>query len=364
MNLTKDQIKTVAILLSGTFLAVLNITLLMTALPTIMVDMNIDAPTAQWLSSAYGMTEAIVIPMSAYIMGKLSTRKLYAGGLAVFAFGSFLGAISPIFPVLLAGRILQAAATGALMPAVMSLVLLTFPREKRGSGMGIVSLIIGFAPSIGPTLSGFLVDTIGWRYMFVLSGVLAVIIIIASLFILKNQDVFKATNFDIASVLMSSVGLFTLLYGLSHVTSSQIVAIPLAMIIVGVVVMILFLLRQRRLESPMLQVSVLESGRYRVAAIVMFCVMAALVGIDVMLPLYAQNVLGLSAARTGLIMMPGALLGAFVGMIAGRLFDKLGARPVAITGATLVLASSLGMLLLFNDHTNVWVITGVFMLLS
>ena len=166
LGITKKQLIMVIVLLSGTFTAVLNATLLTPALPTIMVDMGVASTTVQWLTSGYALVEAIVIPLSAYLMGRFSTRRLFVGGMSLFAAGSLVAAISPNFAVLLAGRMMQAAATGAIMPMVSSVILLVFPRERRGSAMGIIGLIIGFAPTIGPSLSGVLVDLVGWRMIF------------------------------------------------------------------------------------------------------------------------------------------------------------------------------------------------------
>lgn len=363
MGLTKQQIITVAVLLSGTFLAVLNITLLSPALPTIMADMGVDATTVQWLTSGYSLTEAVIIPMSAFIMGHLSTRKLYIGGMVIFACGSLLAALSPVFGLLLLGRVMQAVCTGMVMPMVMSLILLIFPREKRGAGMGLVTLIVGFAPSIGPSLSGLLVDSVGWRMMFVIVFVLTLVIIVLAVFLLKNQGEFERTRFDFPSLALSSLGLLSLLYGLSSFASSANIAVPVAMIVVGAVLVALFVRRQLHLDNPMLRVQVLAVKNFRVAVMIMFSIQAALVGTGVLLPLYIQNVLGHSALVTGLAMLPGSLLGAVTGYMAGRLFDRFGARPVALVGSVLTVCGGAGMVT-FALGTPVGMIAFVFALLQ
>nr|MCR5582142.1 MFS transporter [Eggerthellaceae bacterium] len=158
MGLTRKQKMMVAVLLSGALITVLNMTLLSPALPHIMADLQVDATTVQWLTSGYALVEACVIPMNAYLVGRFSTRKLFIGGIAWFALGSLVAALAPAFPFLLLGRVMQAMATGVVMPMVFTLILLVFPREKRGSAMGVIGLIIAFAPAIGPSLSGVLVD--------------------------------------------------------------------------------------------------------------------------------------------------------------------------------------------------------------
>lgn len=126
-----------------------------------MADTQVDATTVQWLTSAYSLVETIVIPLSAYLIGRFSTKKLFIFGISLFAIGSLLTGIAPAFSILLVGRMFQAAATGIAMPMVFTVILLIFPREKRGSAMGIVSLAIGFAPAVGPSISGLLVDSVG-----------------------------------------------------------------------------------------------------------------------------------------------------------------------------------------------------------
>lgn len=363
MGLTKQQIVTVAVLLSGTFLAVLNVTLLSPALPTIMGDMGVDATTVQWLTSGYSLTEAIIIPMSAFIMGRSSTRKLFIGGMTIFAAGSLLAAVAPVFGLLLLGRVMQAICTGMVMPMAMSMILLIFPREKRGAGMGLVTLIIGFAPSVGPSISGLLVDSVGWRMMFVLVFVLTLVVIVFATIVLKNQGNFERTDFDFLSVVLSTLGLLSLLYGLSSFASSPNITVPIVMIIVGIVIVALFVKRQNKLDNPMLRVNVLKTRNFRVAVIIMFSIQAALVGTGVLLPLYIQNVLGQSALATGLIMLPGSLLGAVTGFFAGRLFDRFGARPVALVGSVLMIIGGAGMASYALDTSAAFIVV-VFAVLS
>ena len=173
LKLSKNDIAMVAVLLSGAFLTYLNLTLMTPALPTIMATMSVDQATVQWLTSAYCMTEAIVVPLAAYLMGRFTTRQLFLFGMALFAAGSMTAAVAPVFAVILLGRIMQAAATGYMMTMVFSVILLVFPKESRGMAMGLVGLIIGVAPAIGPVLSGILVDHVGWRIIFVLVAALA-----------------------------------------------------------------------------------------------------------------------------------------------------------------------------------------------
>ncbi|PNV68772.1 MDR family MFS transporter [Enteroscipio rubneri] len=346
MGLTRKQAVMVAVMLGGTFLAVLNQTLLSPAIPSIMADFGISAPTAQWLMSGYSLVEAIIIPLSAYLIGRFSTRKLFITSFALFAAGSALAAWGPDFVVVMAGRILQAAGTGVVMPMVFTVIILLFPREKRGVAMGLIGLLIGFAPAIGPAVSGLLVDSVGWHVLFMIVTVLAVVVLVLGVFALENYGDFERTTLDVPSVLMSSVGLVCLLYGLSSFSSAGNLAVPAALIVAGAAVLALFVRRQTKLDNPMLQVGVLGTVRYRIAVICIVTLQAVLIGLSSALPLFIQNVCGYSATVSGFIVLPGALLGAVMSMFAGRIFDKRGVRGVVVGGSLVMLAGAVCLFLL------------------
>ena len=362
MGLSTQRKVTLAILMVGTFLAVLNQTLLSPALAAIMRDLQIDAPTVQYVMSAFSLVQAVVIPLSPYFMGRFSTRQLYIGGLSLFATGCILCAFAPSFPFLLLGRSLQAFAAGMFMPMIFTVVLLIFPREHRGAGMGLVGLVIGFAPALGPTLSGVLVDSIGWRALFFVTLAVALVMIVAAAAKLESYGDFESVTFDKPSVMLSSIGLACLLYGLSSFSSSPNVVVPAALIVVGAMVVGLFVRRQLHLERPLLQVRVLKTRNYRLAATLAMMNFGAIIGMGTLLPLYLQSVRGFSALETGLTMLPGALLGAFTGMLAGRLFDRLGVRRCVVPGVSVYLLGALG-LGFFDMDMSLYAIAGIYALL-
>lgn len=343
LGITKEAKRMVAVLLAGAVLVVLNQTLLSPALPSIMQNMNVDETTVQWLTSAYALTEAVVIPLAAWFMGRFSTRQLFIGGMALFGAGSLVAAIAPVFGVLLLGRVMQAASTGVLMVMVMSLILLSFPRESRGQAMGLVSLVIAFAPAIGPSLGGLLVDVVGWRALFCLVVVCTVLVTVFAAKVLVNREGFPRTSADASSIVLSSLGLAALLYGLSSFASSSNVAVCAALILVGVLLLALFARRQFTLDEPMLRLEVFRSRRYRTAACVCATLQALLIGLSVLMPLYIQNVLGYSATVSGLITLPGAVLGAFGGLVAGRMFDRSGVRGISLIGGIALMVGGIGM---------------------
>lgn len=291
MGLTRQQKAMVTVLICGALLAVLNQTMLTPALPTIMDHLSVDATTVQWLTSGYSLVEAVIIPLNAYLIGRFPTRKLFIGGIALFAVGSALCASAPSFAFLFLGRICQAAATGVVMPMVFTLIILIFPREKRGMAMGIIGLIISFAPAVGPSISGVLIDGIGWRALFIVDAILAAIVVVVAAVSLKNFEGFERTTFDAISVVLLALGMVGLLYGLSTFTSAETPLMPVILMIAGVLILILFAKRQTALDVPILRIQVLKHREFRIATIVITLLEALLIGSGVILPMFIQNAL-------------------------------------------------------------------------
>ncbi|MCU7584161.1 MDR family MFS transporter [Adlercreutzia muris] len=345
----RKELVMVGVLLVGVLLAVLNQTLLSPALPAIMADLQVDATTVQWLTSGYSLVEAVVIPLSAYLIGRFSTRQLFISAFALFTAGSLAAAIAPNFWVLLLGRVLQAACTGMSMPMVFTVILLVFPREKRGTAMGVIGLIIGFAPAVGPSVAGLLVDSVGWRALFAIVTALSVVVIVLAVAVLKNYGDFARAPFDRLSVVLSTAGLVCLLYGLSTFASSDNMIVTVALMVAGLALCLLYVRRQLRLPEPMLQVGILRTRKYATSVIIIVIVQAALMGTGVITPLYIQGVLGFSATMSGVAMLPGALIGAFMGLVSGRLFDRFGVRRVVIPGVIVAVLGASGLVRLGID---------------
>ncbi len=351
LGIEKDKQRMIGVLLVGTFIAVLNAMLLTSALPAIMSDMGVSATTVQWLSSGYSLTEAVVIPLAAFLMGRFNTRKLFIGGMTIFAVGSIVSAVAPVFELLLLGRVLQACATGFVMPMVFSVILLIIPRERRGSAMGAIGLIIGFAPTIGPSLSGVLVDTVGWRAIFAIVAVCAVIVVIGAAKSVKPYGDFKRSRFDVPSFLLSTFGLVFLLYGLSSLSSSTNLALNIGLIVVGIVLLVTYAYRQLHLEQPMLRVDILGTRNYRIAVICVAVFQATVMGVGTVMPLYIQGALGHTATVSGLALLPGAAISACAGLLSGRIFDARGVRIPVLCGIIIILVGAAGFTVLGIDSS-------------
>ena len=363
LGIAKHELKMLALLLSGAFLAVLNATLLTPALPSIMDDLAIGPTTAQWLTSGYTLTEAVIIPLAAYLMGRFTTRRLFIGGMTLFGCGSLLAALAPTFPALLAGRIMQACATGFIMPMVFSVVLLVIPRENRGFAIGVVSLIVGFAPTIGPSLSGVLVDTVGWRAIFAIVTAPSAGIIAFAAKDLRSYGSPSRSKFDAPSVALSTLGLVGLLYGLSSFSSSSNLAATGALTAAGLVLVAAYARRQLHLGEPMLRLDILKVPQYRITIIIVALIQTGLIGLQTIMPLYIQGTLRLSAAASGMALLPGAVIGAFAALLAGRAFDKLGVRRPTLIGTAVFAVGAAGFPILCDD-SPIALVTAVYTVLA
>lgn len=354
-GLKKHQIVMLVIMIFGTFVTVLNQTVITPAQPSIMTEMGVDAATVQWLTTGFTLVNAIMIPVTAYLTDKHSIKALYIISMGIFAVGSLMAGIAPDFTVLLIGRLLQAAGAGILMPMVMTVLMLTFPVERRGSAMGIFGIVIAFAPAIGPSVSGLVIDGFGWRILFYAIAILIAVVILISVFALKRSEPLNpAAHLDKASVVMSTVGFGALLYGFSTIGSVGLNVSDAIITLVGIVVLVLFFRRQLKMEQPMLNVRVLANRRFLIGTVIGMIVQASLLAAGVLMPIYLQSYMGYSATVSGLFIMPGAILMGALNPFAGRLFDKYGPRVLSIIGLSVLTISTVGFATLSSSTDVVW----------
>lgn len=354
-GLSKQQVVMLVIMIFGTFVTVLNQTVVTPAQPSIMAEMGIDASTVQWLTTGFTLVNAIMIPVTAYLTDKHSTKILYIVSMGIFAVGSLLAGIAPNFAVLLVGRLLQAAGAGILMPMVMTVLMLTFPVERRGSAMGIFGIVIAFAPAIGPSVSGLVIDNYGWRVLFYAITILIAVVVVISFFVLKKTESLNPkAQLDKISVVLSTVGFGALLYGFSTIGSVGLNVTDGIITLVGLVVLVLFFHRQVKMEQPMLNVRVLKNRRFLIGTVIGMIVQASLLAAGVLMPIYLQSYMGYSATVSGLVLMPGAILMGIMNPFAGRLFDKYGPRVLSIIGLVVLTISTLGFATLSSTTDVVW----------
>lgn len=336
-RITGTQIRIVAVVVLGAFLALLNQTVMSPALPVIMSDFAIDASTAQWIMSIYPLVSGIMVPVSAFLIDKFSTRALFFGATLVFALGTLLCAAAPDFLFLIIGRVLQAAGSGVLMPLVSVVPMLVFPVEKRGTAMGMAGIVMSAGPAVGPVVGGAVIDTYGWRTMIGAIVPLAILVLVLGVFMLKNVGELKNPKLDLPSVVLSTIAFGGLLYGFSSASSMGWGnPVVLGSIVAGVVCLVLFVVRQGKIEDPLLQLGTLKTREFRVAAIIVTLINAACLVTNTLLPLLLQTSLGASAFETGMAMLPAAAVGIIISPISGVVFDKFGPRAISIVGLALM----------------------------
>lgn len=331
----------IAVLIVGAFIAFLNNTLLNIALPSIMTDLDIGASTVQWLTTGFMLVSGIMIPLSAYLIQKYSVRRLFLAAMGLFTIGTILAGTAHNFPVLLAGRMIQASGTAIMMPLLMNVMLVSFPIEKRGTAMGVFGLVLMFAPAIGPTLSGWLIEHYDWRMLFHFITPIAVTVFLLGFFLLKDKKDKVYLRLDILSVILSSTGFGGLLYGFSSAGSkgwdSPHVYITL---IIGTATLIWFILRQLNQDNPMLNFRIYKYPMFALSSAITMVVTMAMFSGMLLLPIYVQTVRGISPLDAGLLLLPGAIVMAIMSPITGRLFDKFGGRVLAIIGLLITVITS------------------------
>lgn len=346
----------VAVMIFGSFIAILNQTLLVTAVPSIMYDFGISANTAQWLVTIFMLVNGIMIPITAFLIETFSTRKLFMFAMGGFALGTLLCAIAPNYSVLVIGRIVQAAGAGVMMPLVQTVFFIIFPKEKRGTAMGLFGLVISFAPAIGPVLSGWVVDHFSWRILFYMVLPIALIDLVFAYFILKNVTRLTHPKVDPWSIALSTLGFGGILYGFGMAGSVGWGSLAvIGSLLVGGISLLLFVRRQLKLKQPMLEFRVFRYPIFALTTGISIVVFMSMIGAATILPIYMQDMQHVTALKSGLALLPGAVLMGLMSPVSGRIFDKFGARGLSITGLTIVTVTTLMLTRLAVDTSFLYI---------
>lgn len=356
--------KILAALLFGMFIAILNQTLLNVALPKINTEFNISASTGQWLMTGFMLVNGILIPITAYLFNKYSYRKLFLVALVLFTIGSLICAISMNFPIMMVGRVLQAIGAGVLMPLGSIVIITIYPPEKRGAAMGTMGIAMILAPAIGPTLSGYIVQNYHWNVMFYGMFIIGIIAILVGFVWFKLYQYTTNPKADIPGIIFSTIGFGALLYGFSEAGNKGWGSVEIeTMFAIGIIFIILFVIRELRMKSPMLNLEVLKFPIFTLTTIINMVVMLSLYGGMILLPIYLQNLRGFSALDSGLLLLPGSLIMGLLGPFAGKLLDTIGLKPLAIFGIA-VMTYATWELTKLNMDTPYMTIMGIYVLRS
>jgi MFS transporter, DHA2 family, lincomycin resistance protein len=349
------------LLVGSAFVMILNETIMSVALPALIADLDITVSTAQWLTSGFLLTMAVVIPITGFLLQRFPPRRVYLASMLLFSTGTLISALAPGFPMLLAGRIVQATGTAVMVPLLMTTVLRLVPAERRGATMGTITIVIAVAPAVGPTMSGLILSTLGWRFMFWIVLPIALIALAAGARWLQVAAEVRPVPLDLGSVALSALGFGGLVFGLTGVGESargHALVTPWIPTVVGLVALALFVTRQLRLQrdgNALLDLRPLGHRPFVLSMVLVVLSMMSLFGVLILLPLYLQDVLHVSAFVTGLAVLPGGLAMGLLGPVVGRLYDRLGARKLVIPGAA-VLTAALWAFTTLRTGSPLWTI--------
>ena len=323
----------VSVMLISAFVAILNQTLLNTALPHIMRELNINENTSQWLITGFMLVNGVMIPLTAYLMDKVKTRPLYLGAMGTFLIGSIVAAIAPNFGVLMFARVIQAVGAGILMPLMQFTLFTLFSKEHRGFAMGLAGLVIQFAPAIGPTFTGLIIDNASWRVPFIVIVGIALVTFIFGFVSISSYNTTKETKLDKKSVIYSTLGFGLMLYAFSSAGNLGFSnPIVLCSLLISLIIIGIFVKRQITISNPLLNLKIFNNKIFCFSTITSMIIMLSMVGPALLIPLYVQNALGLSALLSGLVIMPGAIINGIMSVFTGKFYDKYGPRPLIFTG--------------------------------
>ena len=324
------------------FVGMFSETALNIAIANLMDVFDISAATAQWLTTGFLLTLGILMPMTGLLLQWFTTRQLFIGSVASSIVGTLIAALAFNFEMLMVARVLQAAGMGLLIPLMFNTILVVYPPEKRGAAMGFVGLVIMFAPATGPTVAGLLIEYLTWHYIFWLSLPFLIIGLFVGLKYLENVTEVTKPRIDPLSVVLSTIGFGGVVFGFSKAGEGEegwTSAVVVASIVVGLVALALFVLRQLSMREPMMNLRVFKYPMFVIGLLMVLSCMMIILSSMIILPMYLQNGMGLSAFAAGLMLLPGSALNGFLSPHMGRLFDKYGPKWLVIPGLAVVAAS-------------------------
>ncbi|MFZ5650777.1 MAG: DHA2 family efflux MFS transporter permease subunit [Bacillota bacterium] len=321
------------VLVLGAFMAILDGSIVNVALPKLMAIFGVSPDQIQWVMTGYLLTSGVVVPITGFLGDKYGYKRSYVYSLAAFTVGSALCGVAWSNDSLIVFRVIQALGGGMLIPLSMAIIFRMVPRQKIGMAMGMWGIGAIMAPAVGPTLGGYLVDHYSWNLIFTINIPVGVVAVILSYIIIEETPLVKDLKFDLIGCLLCCTGLFALLLALSEGqgegwTSQYIVTL----FALSFFLLILFCLWELRIPYPMLDLRLFTNKVFTASIIAMSMTSIAMFAAIFLVPLYCQNLQGLTPMQTGLLMMPMALVTGLMMPISGRLFDKIGALPLGIVG--------------------------------
>lgn len=330
-------------------------TAMTTALPNVVEYFGISTSVGQWVTSGYSLAMGMIMPLTAFLITRFPTKRLYLTGIGGFIIGLLLSIFAGNFGMMMAGRILQACGNGILMAAAQVVILTVYPIEKKGTMMGTYGLATTAAPIIAPTIAGLMIDAFGWKSIFWLVLVIMCLSFVLSCFVFEDVLELQDKKFDGISFLESIFAFGGITLGIGNISEFGLISVQAGLpLLIGAVVCVFFVQRQCGLEKPFLDVKILRNRNYAVSVISSMVLYLVMMGSSVMMPLYVQSVMGYSAVVSGLVTLPGSLATAVISPFAGRLYDKMGIKKIFVAGSAALVVSNIGMFFL-SMSTPLWV---------
>ncbi|MDQ1076530.1 MULTISPECIES: MDR family MFS transporter [Microbacterium] len=350
-GVTTAQSRVIWLLLTAAFVAMLNETTMNVAIPFLIRDLGITAVSAQWLTTAFMLTMAVVIPITGFLLQRFTTRQVFITAMTLFSTGTLVAFLSPGFGLLVVARVIQASGTAIMMPLLMTTIMTIVPPQHRGRMMGRVSIVMALAPAIGPTMSGLILQSLGWHWIFGIVLPIALVSLFVGARWIHNLGETRTAPIDVASVILSALGFGGLVFGLSQIggghgggpdaASTSLVSL-IAALTIGALGLGAFIWRQIRLQrtdSALLDLRVFRSGAFTLTVAQLGVMSLAFFGAITLLPLYLQTVLGKTPLETGLAVLPGSLVMGLAGPVIGRIYDRFGTQVLLVPGAVIVSAT-------------------------
>lgn len=359
--IARSDMRVIWLLLVAAFVAILNETTMGIAIPHLNTDLGIPPELGQWLTSAFMLTMAVVIPTTGFILQRFTTRQVFIAAMISFSLGTLVSLIAPGFAVLLVGRVIQAVGTGIMMPLLMTTIMNVVPPQSRGRMMGRVGMVISLAPATGPVLAGAVLEVFNWRALFAIILPIALIALGMGIRWMTNLGETRRMPLDVVSIPLAALGFGGIVFGISQLGGEGAGAgatTGTVALVVGVVSLGLFVWRQlvlQRVDDALLDLRVFRSTNFTFSVIIMSILALSMFGTLTLLPQYLQNVVGLESFSAGLILLPGSVLMGLLGPIMGRVYDARGTRPLLIPG-TILVSAALFFYSTVSEHTEWWVL--------
>ena len=332
-------------LLLGTFTMSISQSSLSTAYPTLMHDFGISADTVQWLTTGFMLVMCVSMPISPWMLNNLSFRQMFMGALALFDIGSLMIVFTPAswgtngFWFMMIGRVMEAFAVGVLFPSYQTVLLEITPKDERGTTMGIAGLVMGSALACGPIISGIVLKFFNWKSLFILFMIIITAVFLMAWFgLIRNVMARHETSLDWLSVFLS-IGLIGIMYVINQIGKKQANwTIDGALLVISLLAVILFCVRQLKLTTPLLELRVMKTFNYDLAILLTGISYVALIVVTIIFPLYYQGVLHVSPFVSGTSLVPGAVFLSILNPFTGKLADMIGFKPTMIIGMLMIVA--------------------------